>query len=110
VNRTHLLSTLLLVCLLLMAGCAPATPEHAGASETAATVVAAEATLAPLPTDTPAPTDEPEPTVASAAQPLPTDTPAPAPNWTQTVAQVEGLYVRGNPDAPIRLIDYSDSF
>ena len=96
-------AAVLLICLLL-AGCASATPEQYGASEDAAPAVALEATVAPLPTDTPAPITTPAPT------PVVPDTPVPASDWTQTAAQVDGVYVLGNPNAPIRLIDYSDFF
>ncbi len=126
-TRSHFLSPILLICLLLMTACGTAAPDQSTANESAAPVVVAEATSTPLPTDTPAPieptaTSAPvEPTATSApveptatpqpvAPPAPTDTPAPAPDWTQTASLVDGLYVRGNPNAPIRLIDYSDFF
>lgn len=53
------------------------------------------ATAAPVlvPTDTPS--------VAEEASQAPTD-------WLTTVTVEDGLYILGNPNAPIRLIDYSD--
>jgi hypothetical protein len=47
--------------------------------------------------------------VAEAGEPVATLSPAQeSTDWTQ-VAGVEGdLYVLGNPDAPVRIIDYSD--
>ena len=116
---------LFILALLLMAGCGAATPEQPAASENIAPVVVAEATATrqptadPQPTAPPAPTNTPEPATVAAeptatAQPVaeaaPTATPEPAPDWTQTATLIDGLYVRGNPNAPIRLIDYSDFF
>lgn len=110
---------LLTLALLLMAGCGAPATEQPAASENAAPVAVDEATATPLPTDTPAPTDthepapvaeEPTATSAPVAEPAPTDTPEPEPDWTQTVFIDGDLYIRGNPDAPIRLIDYSDFF
>lgn len=120
----RLLFAILLACLLLIAGCGPAAPEQTGASEIAApvapVVAVAEATATQPPTvEPPAQAETPEPasmaaepttTAQSVAEPAPTATPEPEPDWTQTVALVDGLYVRGNPNAPIRLIDYSDFF
>ena len=114
----RLLSTVLLACLLLVTACGAAAPEQPAAVENAAPVVVREATATPLPTDTPAPVDptatsapvEPTATPQPVAQPAPTNTPEPEPGWTQTASLVDGLYVRGNPNAPIRLLDYSDFF
>lgn len=115
----------LALALLLMAGCGAPAAEQPAASENIAPVVVTEATATrqptadPQPTAPPAPTDTPEPAPAAAeptataqpvAEPAPTATPEPEPDWTQTATLVDGLYVRGNPNAPIRLIDYSDFF
>lgn len=113
-TNPRLLAALLLICLWLMAGCEPATPEQSGANQSAAPVAPAQATPAPLATAAPAPTDTPESAPESVAaateQPTPADTPEPAPDWTQTASLVDGLYVLGNPNAAIRAIDYSDFF
>ncbi len=54
-----------------------------------------EPTLRPIPTDTPAPTNTPEPT--------------PTPDWLRVAGRTaEGLPYLGNPQAPVKLIDYSD--
>ncbi|RLT37979.1 MAG: hypothetical protein DWI57_12870 [Chloroflexi bacterium] len=103
---------ILVACLLLIAACGASAPEQPAANESAAPVVVAEATSTPLPvepTATSAPV-EPTATPQPVAQPAPTNTPEPEADWTQTAALVDGLYVRGNPNAPIRLIDYSDFF
>ena len=115
----RLLSTILLACLLLIAGCGAAARDQTAANESAVPVAVMEATATPLPTDTPAPSATPQPapvsaeptaTAQPAAEPAPTNTPEPEPDWTQTAALADGLYARGNPNAPIRLIDYSDFF
>ena len=67
-------------------------------------------TVAPTATPTQAPTPTPAPTATPTPAPVVADTPAPASDWTQTAAQVDGVYVLGNLNAPIRLIDYSDFF
>lgn len=114
---THRLVAPLALLLLLMAGCGPATPQQPAVGENPAPVAAVEVTATPIPVDTPAPTDTPEPAPTTAeptataqpvAEPAPTSTPEP--DWTQVAALVDGLYILGNPNAPIRLIDYSDFF
>jgi len=104
--------------LLLIAGCGPAVTEEPAINEIVTPAAAVEATAAPIPSDTPAAPVAAEPTAAAqpvatvqpVAEPAPTATPEPETDWTQTAALVDGLYVRGNPEAPIRLIDYSDFF
>lgn len=60
-----------------------------------------EPTPTPIPTNTPVPTDTPVPTN--------TPDPTPIPDWlTVTGRTEEGLLYLGNPQAPVRLIDYSD--
>jgi hypothetical protein len=34
--------------------------------------------------------------------------PVPLPDWLTTVTVVGDYYILGNPDAPIRLVDYGD--
>ena len=115
----RLLSTILLACLWLIAACGPSAPEQPAASENVAPVAVVEATATPLPSEPPAPTATSEPAPVAAeptattqpvAEPAPTATPEPEADWTQTASLVDGLYVRGNPNAPIRLVDYSDFF
>jgi hypothetical protein len=65
--------------------------------------VAPTAAVALLPTPTPAPT----PAQAIATE-TPIEAPTEAPDWTQFAAQEGDYYVLGNPNAPIRLLDYSD--
>ena len=93
------------------------------------TVVTIENTSTPMPTATQAPTQVPTQTVEPTNEPptptdvIPTetplpvvaDTPTPEPSptpetdWlTVTGRTVENLAYRGNPNAPIRLVDYSD--
>ncbi|MCO6450303.1 MAG: hypothetical protein J5I90_05885 [Caldilineales bacterium] len=83
----------------------------------------------PAPTDVPAATDTPIPTVepASPTPVAPADDPAPAPppqaesplpeptpeavpvDWSQTESRTpDGFYVRGDPQATILILDYSD--
>ena len=86
----------LFVGISLAAGCAPAA-QPAQPNQTVATVALSTATteVAAAPT---------EPSTLA-----PTATTAPA-DWT-TTATVEGdYYVLGNPQAPIRFIDFSDFF
>ena len=115
----RLLSTTLLACLLLITACGPAAPEQPAASENVAPMAVVEATATSIPIEPPAPTATSEPAPAAVeptattqpvAEPAPTNTPEPEADWTQTASLVDGLYVRGNPNAPIRLIDYSDFF
>ena len=71
------------------------------------------AAATPLPTDAPteAPTAAPAELVEPTATPTetPTETPVPEPeDWRDTVTVEGDFFVRGNPAAPIRLVDYSD--
>ncbi len=76
----------------------PTTPPKADPTATVAPLPSPEATPAETPTAAPAPTAEPEPT----ALPAPTD-------WAEFESRTaDGFYVRGNPDAPILILDYSD--
>ena len=121
---------LLVLAGLLMAGCAntvtpPETPvaptqEVAGASVLPTTVPPAPEEVAPTPTDTPVPptaTPEPVQDTVEPAEETPTNTPAspaatPEPTEAPVVAVFgqtsDGLYFRGNPDAAVTVIDYSD--
>lgn len=97
---------LLCLSILLLAGCGAeeAVAPTVSANPTVA-VASATATMAPTIAPTEVATDAPAvtPTVASVA--VAEDTSA---DWVN-VASVEGdLYIRGNPNAPLRLLDYSD--
>jgi protein-disulfide isomerase len=72
-----------------------ALPATVAPVETATLAIATVAVLPP--TEDAAPEATPSPEVADE----PTD-------WTQTVFVEGDFYVRGNPAAPIRLVDYSD--
>ena len=104
----HLIRASLLLSLLALAGCTAAQPQPSPVAATvvpAPTAIAGTATEAPAPS-LPTPTAEPEATIA------PEEPAAEAPDaqvaWAD-VATVDGDYfVRGNPAAPIRLIDFSD--
>ncbi len=70
-----------------------------------------DATVAPTDVPAEAPTEAPVEAVEPTAEPVvePTQTAVPAPeDWTETVTLEGDLFIRGNPAAPIRLIDYSD--
>lgn len=104
---------LLIGAALLLTACGAPAQEEPSAAEPPAPAAAVEATATPAPTATPEPApavEAPTATAAPVAEAAPTATPEPEPDWTQTAALVDGLYVRGNPNAPIRLIDYSDFF
>ena len=97
---------LLGLSILLLAGCgaeeavAPTISADPAIAVAAATAIVAP-TVAPTEIATSVPTATP--TVASVA--VAEDTSA---DWVN-VASVEGdLYIRGNPNAPLRLLDYSD--
>ncbi|MBX3052974.1 MAG: hypothetical protein KF753_15940 [Caldilineaceae bacterium] len=121
-TNQYWLPTALLACLLLTACGSPA-PEPQAVDVRTTPVPAPEATTAPAPTETPEPAPvaaepiatmpaatAPPATVQPAVEPVPTSALEPEPDWTQTASLVDGLYVLGNPNAPIRLVDYSDFF
>jgi hypothetical protein len=88
----------------LLIGCTPTT-QPAPATPVAQAVVLPTPTLEPAP----APTNPPAAAPAEPSTPEPT-LPTALADWT-TTATVEGdYYVLGNPQAPIRLIDFSDFF
>lgn len=115
--RRHMFAGLLLLgALLALTGCSGESPAAAepGADQAPAPEVATATPQPPtpppvsaetVPTATPAPaataTPAPEVEVEPAADLPPTD-------WLQVVTRVEDYYWLGNPDAPVRLIDYSD--
>ncbi|MEA3337729.1 MAG: hypothetical protein U9R25_17680 [Chloroflexota bacterium] len=120
---------LLLSLALLLAACggsAEPTPaaEHVATATDAPTAALATDTPAIVPpTDTPVPADSPEteadegpadtpvPPIESPTAVPATDTPVPAeePAVTSIFGQTgEGQYFRGNPDAAVTVIDYSD--
>jgi hypothetical protein len=117
----HTLRLLLLfVGILYLAACAPSplstlSPATASTPEEVAAVAtplpADDATVAPTDVPAEAPTEAPVEAVEPTAEPVvePTQTAVPAPeDWTETVTLEGDLFIRGNPAAPIRLIDYSD--
>ena len=122
--RTRLsgLAVLWLVALLAVAcGGVESTPAAAPPPTATVELAAAIATNPPAtattaPTDTPAPAAVDTPTSAPAAPadtPLPAPTEAQAPTDTPAVAATfglteDGLYFRGNPNAAVTVIDYSD--
>ena len=88
----------LLVCLvaLALAGCVPIAP-----------VAPATATQPPAPADTAAPpTVTPAP--AAPVETAPTDAPAVSAEDIPTGVTAEGYFYRGNPDAPVELVEWSD--
>jgi protein-disulfide isomerase len=95
-RRLILLSTLFAAVTSVIACQSPGRPQGAPATPTAAVVTP---TLAP--------------TSTAEAEEL-TSTPAPeqeftaATDWSQVAGQEGDLYVLGNPDAPVRIVDYSD--
>lgn len=111
--KTLRLSALLLA-LVLLAACGGPTPAPAieptappaaadgATAEPTATAPVATATLPPSPeptaANTPAPTAEPDPAASVAAV-----------DWAAVESETaDGFFVRGNPDAPILIRDYSD--
>ena len=110
----------LLTCSLILSGCAGAPPAAeaptgdvpaAPAGDTAAVAPESASTAAEQPEPTVPPTEE----VAAAAPPIlvPTEEPVEAPvaatpDWTITASVDGDYYILGNPQAPIRLIDFSD--
>lgn len=104
---------LLLWGMVIVAACsapAPAAPSTV-TSPSAADVVAV-ATAQPVDSPTAVPATAPADAATEAVEPTvlpPTATPVPEPeDWTETVTVEGDLFVRGNPAAPIRLVDYSD--
>ncbi|MBI1299326.1 hypothetical protein GC175_30715 [bacterium] len=102
--------------MLYLAACAPS-PSSTLPPATASAPEEVAAAATPLPTDdaTVAPTDVPTEAPVEAAEPTaepavePTETAVPEPeDWTETVTVDGDLFLRGNPAAPIRLVDYSD--
>lgn len=113
IRPTHLLLALLLP--LLLAACGGRTAEPVGTPPGPA----ATATLArPAPTLPPAPTVVPTlplpPAATPANTPVAASTPAAAPtaetiDWADYESRsADGHYQRGNPDAAILILDYSD--
>ncbi len=104
----HLVRASLLLSMLALAGCTAARPESppvAASVAPAPTASAGTATGAPAPSP-PTPTVVPEATIAQ-EEPA-AEAPDAQVAWAD-VATVDGdYYVRGNPAAPIRLIDFSD--
>jgi outer membrane biosynthesis protein TonB len=111
---------LLFMGMLYLAACAPS-PSSTLPPVTASAPEDVAAAATPSPTDSPtidptaAPVDEPTEAPVEAAEPTaepiaePTETPVPeAVDWTETVTVDGDLFIRGNPAAPIRLVDYSD--
>ncbi len=109
-------ATLFLGLVVVLAACggqskssqeAPSTAEQPAAEQPAAEQPAAEqASASSAVTDTPAPTQEP----TAALEATPTEAPAAqeTQDWSQNAWLDGDLYVLGNPEAPIRLVDYSD--
>lgn len=98
---------------IILAACGPVSaPVPVEAGDTAPM---AEATQA-LPTDAPtaAPAQEeavvlvPTPTAAAESPTESSTGPAAVTDWTDVVTVEGDYFVRGNPAAPVRLIDYSD--
>jgi protein-disulfide isomerase len=86
-----------LLSALMLAACGPSEPPAAAPLLPTATLAVPTATAAAVPTVTPA-----------AAALAPTAVPETAADWTQTVTVEGDYYVLGNPDAPVRITDYSD--
>lgn len=100
-----------LAVVLFLAACGSAEPQAPIAPTVAAvaqqTAPTAPATVAP--TDTPASPPTAPATVAPTMAPTTVVTVATTSNdWVNTASADGDLYVRGNPSAPIRLIDFSD--
>lgn len=102
-NPKHLLYAGLLIAALMATACSPrSTPEPLAAS------------TAPMPTDLPAPmspTDTPAPTAITQG-PTPILSEAKAPTVSEEKVPVgftdDGAPYRGDPDAPVTLVEYSD--
>ena len=102
---------LLLWGMVMVAACSSPSPAAPSAVTTTPAVNAVAATAQPADSPTAVPATAPA-EVASEAAPTsapPTATPIPeAEDWSQTVTVEGDLFIRGNPAAPIRLVDYSD--
>jgi hypothetical protein len=120
-TRLSGLAVLWLVALLAVACGAESTPAAAPPPTATVELAAGTATNPPAtattaPTDTPAPAAVETPASPPAAPPdtpLPAPREAPAPTDTPAVVATfglteDGLYFRGNPDAAVTVIDYSD--
>lgn len=98
-----------------LVACSGVASPASGTPSEAVTAVPTEDATVLTPTEEPAAAAEEPATgeAASAEVALPTNTPAPelaaeSVDWTATVTIDGDYYVRGNPGAPIRLVDYSD--
>ncbi len=87
------------------------TPIPLPATELPASEPTATAAEILLPTNTPLPpatAAADTPSVTATNTPLPATSPTPV-NWLDYESQnAEGFYERGNPDAPVTILDYSD--
>ncbi len=114
-------ATLFLGLIVVLAACggqsksnqeAPSAAEQPAAEQPAAEQPAAEqASASSAVTDTPAPVaaaSSQEPTAALEATPTEAPAAQESQDWSQNAWQDGDLYVLGNPEAPIRLVDYSD--
>lgn len=112
-NAHHL--SLFLAAALLMGACggSAATPTaEPGAAPAVATAAPPEPTAVAAATSLPSPEATPTsttgPASAAATEPGPTATPVPA-DWADFESvTADGFNVRGNPEAPILILDYSD--
>ncbi len=114
-------ATLFLGLILVLAACGgqsgssqealPAAEQPAAEQPAPEQSTAAQAPAPPAVTDTPAPeaaTPTQESTAAPEAAPTEASAAQEPQDWSQNAWQDGDLYVLGNPDAPIRLVDYSD--
>ena len=100
-----------LVVSLLLAACGSAEPQPTATPTVVAVVQQAEApaTATVAPTDTPASAPTAPATTEATVAPTGVVTAAtPSTDWVNTASVDGDFYVRGNPSAPIRLIDFSD--
>lgn len=98
---------LLLIFTLILSACGGA-EETVSTAPTAPTVAVDAPAPTAVPIEAPAPTQVPETEAAPTSAPAAEASPAEPTDWTETVTVEGDYYVRGNPAAPIRLIDYSD--
>ena len=105
----------LLTCSLILSGCAGAPPAAEAPTGDVPAAPAGDTAAAQPTAAQPEPTVPPAEDAAAAAPPIlvpteePVDTPiAETPDWTITAAVDGDYYILGNPQAPIRLIDFSD--